>query len=211
MDEILFDSLRKIEAMMSENVYHDLIQAQNERMSALSLNAARMSIPEHFRRVITEQWYDTDSYLKCLQKLGSGLRKGKVFIISHGPTGTGKTSAVCQLAVKMAVSSQIRTNNLFFLDTMEAEIASFAPTGWPTVFRQATSSGILILDDIGTERWPNRIQAIIAKRYNQNGWLLCTTNHSPRQLESIYGIRTMRRLRELGTFVECDKNVEKKI
>lgn len=209
MDERILKSMQNIEAIMAESAYHDLLTAQNERMSAIALNAARMALPAHFKQVISEQWRDTDSYLKCLQKLGSGFREGKVFIIAHGTTGTGKTTAVCQLAVKMATSSQIRANNLFFLDTMEAEIASYAPTGWPIVFRQATSAGILILDDLGAERFPNRIQAIVNKRHRQQGWLLCTTNLSPKELSAKYGVRTMRRLEELGTFVECRENVKK--
>lgn len=203
MDDTLLESFGKIEASMHDENYQDLLKAQSKRMSALALNAARIALPAHFRQVVAERWQDTDSYLKCLQKLGSGLKEGKVFLIAHGPTGTGKTAAACQLAAKMAVSSKIRANNLFFLDTMEAEISSFAPTGWPTLFRQATSAGILILDDLGAERWPNRVQAIINRKYNQHGWLLCTTNHAPQKLEMIYGARTIRRLEELGTFVEC--------
>lgn len=128
-----------------------------------------------------------------------------------GDTGSGKTRAICQAAsAKMWDGISVQWRNCAEWSDRLAALAGSSMTDLEREKAAAVSADILILDDLGKGKATERVAAtyfdIIDRCIREGTLLWITTNRTPMQLESQFGLEygapMVRRIVEVVTAVE---------
>lgn len=135
--------------------------------------------------------------------LGQGL------ILMGGP-GAGKTHMVAAIANELIsqLTPVIFRPVPFMLKRIQATFKKNAIETEDMLMSQLTGCDLLILDDVGAEKWSEWVEAtlftIIDERYRQLLPVIITTNCDLNELEAGIGSRNFDRLIEVCRFVDVD-------
>lgn len=127
----------------------------------------------------------------CLQNL--------IFV---GTVGTGKTHLASAVANRLIADGKKVVFLVVpeFLEELRATYNDDVDTTESRIMQQVQNADVLILDDLGahnfTEWTRNKIFSIVNYRSNHGLPCVITTNHSPGELASLLGARTVSRLME---------------
>jgi len=162
-------------------------------------NLAAREIPES----VAEGYEKAKYYADNIQGLvGQGF--GMAFL---GPVGLMKTSlavAVLQAGLKAGISGMFLTmpsllDTIFTLKETNRE-------EWARFEERLRNTGILLLDDLGTERsegWVHtKIDAIVSERYNRMKPILLTSNLTGKLFAKTYSGRIFDRIRQTTEVVK---------
>lgn len=146
------------------------------------------AIPSRFRRATLD---DLDANVQ--EQLRAWLAAGAVAnLIITGPVGTGKSHAAVAVLRELARAGR----GVTFAPLCEM-LDSLRPGG-PDHAMQSLRYGVLVIDDIGTEKpseWTTeRIFGVLNRRWLDETTTIVTTNLSVDDLESALGERTFSRL-----------------
>jgi DNA replication protein DnaC len=125
------------------------------------------------------------------KSLDLAIRRG--FFI-WGDRGTGKTIAASSLACWLIAREIIPVHTVGFLSAVDI-CSRFAGYELDRIIHSAMACGVLIIDDMGAEkRFHDRIESIIASRYDRLGITIITSNLPPNKLSDIYDLRIVDRI-----------------
>lgn len=160
---------------------------------------------------MTFEAFDESLQPKPYQKArGFTGEHGENLILYGARYGTGKThlaAAVLNRHVNQGGTGRFcevpallrRLRGTFSPDARESE---------SRVFREIQGAGLLVLDDVGKEKWSEwgeqTLYDIIDHRYVRELPIVITTNLSPGELGKAIGPACLSRLSERGTFVELE-------
>jgi DNA replication protein DnaC len=154
--------------------------------------ATEADIPDQVRHTIRTTKPGSDD-----KRIAERLERFRMLVL-HGPPGTGKSTAAIRWLFRHADIPKA-----YFIDAYN--YSKVKPH--EDAYRRAHSSKVLVLDDVGREKWmPKPIQWLLRDRYNKRyTTTLITTNYDPQRFIRVYGQHIWSRLMEEGDTLEMKK------
>lgn len=133
---------------------------------------------------------------KCINGDGRG-------VLLFGPPGVGKTHLICAAINSLLPIDFFYQSAPDLLCAIKAEENGFSA---PIRLERAKNATILILDDLGAEKWSDKsresLYRIINHRYGNKKTTLISSNEGPADLECAVGYRVFSRLVEMCKFIQ---------
>jgi len=132
------------------------------------------------------------------------------FLMFSGPSGSGKSfgAAYALYVLTYKINDPNWKSKSLWKPLNALWLGAYMATSQDDLFKQARTTPILVLDDVGEEMPTNlakyRIAEIISERWNHNLLTIITTSLSTDKLIANYGARAYSRISKDGQTVICD-------
>ena len=141
---------------------------------------------------------ETPKHTEVLEAVENWMDSGKPGLVLMGSVGTGKTTIA--YALRYAWQQFLTIARIYKCD----EVARLIEADKSWIKEVASCSGLLILDDLGTEKkiyGEEVIPYIIYQRYERRMPTIITTNYNTEKIRERYGERIADRLRTYSRII----------